>query len=175
MTRIKWTARTFNFDFPAGLYPELIERLRGTPARITDRLIGIGPHRLNRRRNNAWSILENIGHLADLDDGLFLIRLEEFQRGVESLQPADMTNRMTEAADHNTKSLEEVLVNLRRARTGLVERLEACHPSLFGRSAFHPRLKVPMRLADMMFFQAEHDDHHLATITRILRDIQPTD
>ena len=168
MTRIKWTERTFNFDFPAELYPELIERLRGTPARITDRLSGIAPHRLNQRRGQAWSILENIGHLSDLDDGLFLGRLEEFQRGVESLQPADMTNRMTEAANHNAKSLDEVLVTVRRSRAGLVDRLEACAPSLFSRSAFHPRLKVPMRLADMMFFQAEHDDHHLAAITRIL-------
>jgi uncharacterized damage-inducible protein DinB len=169
MNQIRWTERTFRFDFPAGLYPELIERLRGTPARISDRLTGIAPHRLDRRRENAWSILENIGHLADLDDGLFLVRLDEFQRGVESLQPADMTNRMTEAANHNAKSLEKILADFRRARAGLVARLEACDPSLFSRSAFHPRLKVQMRLADLMFFQAEHDDHHLATISEILR------
>ena len=169
VTQIKWTERTFNFDFPAGLYPELIERLRGTPSRIADRLTGIPPNTLNRRRNNAWSILENIGHLADLDTGLFLVRLDEFERGVDALQPADMTNRGTEEADHNLKSLEQILHCCRTARAGLVQRLEAYDPTLFARSAFHPRLKVPMRLADMMFFQAEHDDHHLATITRILR------
>lgn len=169
MSQIRWTERTFNFDFPAGLYLELIERLRGTPARVRDRLTGMTLPRLNRRRGNAWSILENIGHLADLDSGLFLQRLEEFQRGVESLQPADMTNRMTEAANHNAKPLEAILEEFERARNNLVGRLEACDPGLFSRSAFHPRLKVQMRLADMMFFQAEHDDHHLATISEILR------
>jgi hypothetical protein len=169
MNQIKWTERTFSFDFPAGLYPELIERLRGTPARVRDRLDGTALPRLNQRRNNAWSILENIGHLADLDEGLFVVRLEEFQRGVEALQPADMTNRMTETANHNAKSLAVILEEFGRTRSNLVGRLEACDPALFGRSAFHPRLKVQMRLADMMFFQAEHDDHHLATISEILR------
>jgi len=35
-TRIKWTDRTFSFDFPAGIYPEMIERIRGTPARLEE-------------------------------------------------------------------------------------------------------------------------------------------
>ncbi len=36
VVRIKWTDRRFNFDFPAGIYPEMIERVRGTPARLED-------------------------------------------------------------------------------------------------------------------------------------------
>jgi len=36
--RIKWTDRRFNFDFPAGIYPEMIERIRGTPARLEELL-----------------------------------------------------------------------------------------------------------------------------------------
>ena len=169
MTQIKWTDRTFNFDFPAGIYPEIIERLRGTPARAADRLAGITPSMLNRRRGNAWSVLENVGHLADLDDILFRVRLDEYERGVESLQPADMSNRTTEAANHNARTLGEVLEYFRRTRAALIERLEHLDPAVFSRTAFHPRLKVPMRLVDLMFFQAEHDDHHLATISEILR------
>ena len=169
MTQIKWTERTFNFDFPAGLYPELIERLRGTPARVADRLLGVEAVRLNQRRGDSWSIQEHVGHLADLDDILFLVRLDEYVRGVESLQPADMSNRTTEAANHNAKTPALVLDYFRRTRAVLVNRLEQFEPSLFSRTAFHPRLKVPMRLVDLMFFQAEHDDHHLATISEILR------
>jgi hypothetical protein len=169
MNQIKWTERTFNFSFPAGLYPEVIERLRGTPARVTERLRGVAMVRVNQRRGTAWSIQEHVGHLADLDGALFMVRVEEYLRGVESLQPADMSNRMTEEANHNAKPLEEVLGYFRTARASLVEKLETLDPSVFGRSAFHPRLKVPMRLVDLMFFQAEHDDHHLATISGILR------
>nr|MDJ0647008.1 hypothetical protein [Flavobacteriaceae bacterium] len=38
--------------------------------------------------------------------------------------------------------------------------------------AMHPRLKVPMRVVDMAFFTAEHDDHHIASIVQILRSLQ---
>jgi uncharacterized damage-inducible protein DinB len=43
------------------------------------------------------------------------------------------------------------------------------HPELFSRSALHPRLGMPMRLVDLMLFVAEHDDHHLASITELAR------
>ena len=36
--RVKWTDRTFAFDFPSDIYPELLERLRGTPARLDERV-----------------------------------------------------------------------------------------------------------------------------------------
>ena len=169
MQQIKWTERTFNFEFPSGLYPELIERLRGTPARVADRLLAAKSVPLNQRQGNSWSIHEHVGHLADLDDILFLVRLDEYVRGVDSLQPADMSNRTTEDANHNVKSTVEILDYFRRTRAVLVEKLEGLDSALFSRSAFHPRLKVPMRLVDLMFFQAEHDDHHLATISQILR------
>ena len=57
----------------------------------------------------------------------------------------------------------------RRDRMALVGRLDALEPDDFARSALHPRLNQPMRLCDMMFFQAEHDDHHLATITELIK------
>ena len=37
-TRILWPQRQFTFDFPVALYPELMERLRGTPVRVEERL-----------------------------------------------------------------------------------------------------------------------------------------
>ena len=37
------------------------------------------------------------------------------------------------------------------------------------RTALHPRLGLPMRAVDHAFFVAEHDDHHLARITELLR------
>ncbi len=36
-----WLEPSFNFDFPAGLYPCLLERLRGTPARVEEMVYGI--------------------------------------------------------------------------------------------------------------------------------------
>ena len=103
MARIKWSERRFDFSFPVELYPELLERLRGTPARLADRLAGVAPERLIRRPPRGWSIQEHAGHLADLDESLFLPRLDEYALGVATLRAADMTNQQTEAANHNAR------------------------------------------------------------------------
>ena len=36
-------------------------------------------------------------------------------------------------------------------------------------SALHPRLKTPMRTIDLFLFVADHDDHHLARITELVK------
>ena len=64
---LKWTDRKFEFKFPVEVYPEMIERLRGTPARLEDRVGSIAPETLKRRDGERWSIQENAGHLLDLE------------------------------------------------------------------------------------------------------------
>lgn len=51
----------------------------------------------------------------------------------------------------------------------LVARIEAADPGLHERRALHPRLNQRIRLLDLMVFAAEHDDHHLARISELLR------
>jgi len=166
--RIKWTERRFDFNFPAALYPEMIERLRGTPARLEERLAALSPETLIRRDGDRWSIQENAGHLLDLEP-LVLQRLDEYAAEAAALHPADMSNRKTYEADHNARALSEILKRFRSQRAAIVGRLESSAPELFARAAFHPRLNVPMRLVDMIYFQAEHDDYHLARISELIR------
>jgi hypothetical protein len=45
----------------------------------------------------------------------------------------------------------------------------AREPHRLSASAVHPRLQQPMRLVDMLYFVAEHDDHHLARMTALAR------
>jgi hypothetical protein len=78
-----------------------------------------------------------------------------------------MSNRKTYDAHHNELPVATILRDFRAARRGIVERLESFEPQMFERSALHPRLNVPMRLVDMLFFQAEHDDYHLARISEL--------
>jgi uncharacterized damage-inducible protein DinB len=168
MARIPWFERKFDFNFPAELYPELIERLRGTPARVEDRVKNISPTILTRRDGERWSIQENVGHLYDLET-LFSGRLDDFDRGVATLRAADLTNRKTHDADHNAKNIEDILESFRRAREKTVKRIEGRAPEFFSRVALHPRLNKPMRVVDSLYFQAEHDDYHLARITELIR------
>jgi hypothetical protein len=166
--RIKWTDRLFDSNFPVELYPEMIERLRGTPARLVDRIGSLRADVLTRRDGDRWSIQETAGHLLDLEP-LVMQRLEEYIAHARDLHAADMTNRKTYEANHNDVSVGSILNGFRGARMRLVEHLDGLEPEVFARVAIHPRLKAPMRLVDMIFFQAEHDDYHLARITELLK------
>ena len=166
--RIKWTDRKFDFSFPVELFPEMIERLRGTPSRLEEQTASLSKEVLRRRDGERWSIQENAGHLLDLE-ALVAQRLEEYLRGATALHAADMTNRKTYEAQHNEVELTRILKEFREQRTSLVKRLDDLEPELFARAAHHPRLNVSMRLIDMVFFQAEHDDYHLARISELRR------
>ena len=166
----RWTDRTFRFDMPESLFPIVIERLRGTPARIEDKVRNLPPALLTRRVGESWSIQEHIGHLLDLDE-IHMGRLDDFLAGAEVLRAADMTNRKTWEAHHNDRLLSDLLSAFRRERDHFVARLDAWDPDLRAITARHPRLHQPMRVIDMAFFTAEHDDHHLARMTELARGL----
>ena len=166
--RQKWFDRRFQLDLPNSLFPNVVERVRGTPVRLEERVRGVPTSLLTRRLGNAWSIQENAGHLMDLEP-LWIQRAEELAAGKDVLAAADLTNRKTDEANHNARPLEEILRGFRELRGRFVNWLEAADENLLARSALHPRLKTPMRLIDLTFFVAEHDDHHLARITELLR------
>jgi uncharacterized damage-inducible protein DinB len=166
--REPWFQRGFSFDYPVSAAPGLIERLRGTPARVRHRLADVPPARLVTRIGPRWSIQENVGHLWDLE-ALWMARLADLAAGRATLQPADLENRKTEEAGHNGRLLAEILADFESARHELVGQFEAADEADWIRSTRHPRLDTPMRLLDLAFFIAEHDDHHLATISELLR------
>lgn len=166
--RIKWTDRKFDFSFPAELFPEMIERLRGTPVRLEERVGSLLADVVLQRDGERWSMQENAGHLLDLES-LVRQRLDEYLSNATALHAADMTNRKTYEAHHNDVTIASILDAFRDQRLQLVARLDALAPETFARAAHHPRLNVPMRLVDMIYFQAEHDDFHLARISELRR------
>ncbi len=150
------------------MFPNVIERLRGTPARLEELFRSVPADVATRRHDDTWSIQENAGHLLDLE-ALWMARVRDLESGKEELTAADLTNRQTWEKKHNEASLESILMSFRSAREEFVRVLESLDASIFDRAARHPRLGTPMRLMDLMFFVAEHDDHHLARITQLKR------
>src|SRR3972149_2854707 len=67
MRKQPWFERQFPTGLPAELFPVVVERLRGTPARLEERLQTLPPTALTRRSGSTWSIQENAGHLLDLE------------------------------------------------------------------------------------------------------------
>ena len=167
---MKWFDRKFTFDLPPSVLPSVVERLRGTPARLEERLGSVEPALLvSRPADGSWSIQENAGHLLDLEP-LWKGRIEDFLDRKEALREADLSNRGTHEAGHNDRALRAILLEFRRDRDSMVGLLESLDEGQAARTALHPRLRQPMRLIDHAVFVAEHDDHHLARITRLLRD-----
>jgi hypothetical protein len=165
---IPWTERTFRFDLPVRHFPNVVERLRGTPARLRATLGALRRDVLTRRAGGKWSVQEHAGHLRDLG-ALDAARLDDFTAGRETLTAADMSNRRTIDAHHNDQALEAILDGFEGERGALVRRLDHLDEAFVARTALHPRLGVPMRVVDWAFFVAEHDDHHLTVITALLR------
>ncbi len=165
--RINWVQRKFNFDFPADLFPEMMERLRGLPARAAHLVHNRPESLLSSKDGDSWSIREHLGHLISVDD-LLEARLDDYDAGVETLTPADMSNQRTEKADYNLVPTTDILQLMGERRGGLVQRLDSLPPEAFARTAHHPRLDQPMRTVDAVYFFAEHDIYHLARIRELL-------
>ena len=168
MKRWPWIERTFHFDYPVEKCPDLLERWRGTPARLEERVRGLPADILTRRDNIGWSIQENIGHLLDLEY-LPAERIEQILRGEPELIAADMSNEKTKKANHNDSDIHKLLAVFRRTRERTVVRVESLNESDWGKSAMHPRIKQPMRIVDIVYFDSEHDDYHLARIGELIR------
>jgi uncharacterized damage-inducible protein DinB len=167
--RILWFDRQFSFDFlPVWMYPNLVERVRGTPARLEDLTRSLSRDILTQREGDKWSMQEHAGHLLDLEP-LGMNRLDDFEAGRETLHAADMENRKTHEANHNAETIEYILAAFRDERFTFVSRLDAYDEAFVQRVALHPRLKKEIRVLDLVFFIAEHDDHHLSRISELKR------
>lgn len=162
-----WFERKFDFSFPVELCANVCARLRGTPARLEDVLRERSHEVLIKKPQQKWSAQEHAGHLLDLEP-LWLARVEDYVAGSAVLTVTDLQNRKTDEANHNSRPLEQILGEFRAARVILLARVDRLEPALLSRSVGHPRLKVPMRLVDHLFFVAEHDDHHLARIWELV-------
>lgn len=166
MKRLEWFERKFTFGLPAGMLPFYIERLLGTIARIESKVRGVSDETLSQKLDNKWSVKQNIGHLAEVDE-IAIKRIGEMIQGVSPMSPAVFEPR----GDYNQQTVEEVIDIFRRARQANVKRYGELSAYELERSSLHPRLKVNMTPVDLAWFDAEHDDHHLVRINEIISQL----
>jgi len=167
VNRLPWFEREFPTGLPAHLLPVIVERLRGTPARLADRLAGEPHEVLTRCGEGSWSIQENVGHLLDLEP-LWRHRVADLAQRRGELAAADLTNRRTHEANHDAVPLQTLLTAFRTARGALVRELETFPDEGMSFAAMHPRLEAAMNVTDLAYFVAEHDDYHLARVSELL-------
>ncbi len=168
MQQVKWFDRKFKFPDEQNIFPSIIERLRGTPVRLVDKISKMQGVNVTAKVEDNWSIAENIGHLIDLEP-LWQGRLEDILNGTKELRHADLENTKTDLANHNSKNIEDLLKEFSEIRDITLAKLETLNEEEIYKYALHPRLKTPMRMMDLFLFVAEHDDHHLVRIAEISR------
>jgi hypothetical protein len=167
MQRTPWFERRFPPIEDNGLLPGILERLEGTPARVSTLL---GKRAATVVAHAGWSPAQEIGHLIDLEP-LWLQRVHDITAGRSGLTVADLSNRATHEGGHDRWSLEALVDLFEAPRALLVVALRGLTAADLDRAARHPRLGTPMRVIDLAYFVAEHDDHHLAR----LRELVSTD
>jgi uncharacterized damage-inducible protein DinB len=175
ITQTPWIERKFEFNFPVGLFPVIIERLRGTLLQLESTLKNLPDEKLILKKDGKWSVKEIVGHLYDLEE-LWNGRIDDFLDHKETLRAADMSNAKTSNANHNlptgqagSKSIDELLDQFKIARNNLIDRVKDFDEKMASITALHPRLQTPMRLVDSLFFVAEHDDHELTKIRLLIQ------
>ena len=166
MQKTEWFNRKFPIIEDNGILPSIIERLIGTPARVEEMIRAIKPDLLILKPGGKWSIKEEVGHLGDMEP-LWLGRLDDLGNGLSELRVADLTNQRTHTANHNATDIKLLLQQFREQRALFANRLLGLKDEQLPFISLHPRLKTPMRIIDLAYFVAEHDDHHLASIREL--------
>ena len=86
----------------------LLARLRGTPTRLDDVLVGRSRNILIRKPEGKWSAQEHAGHLLDLEP-LWLARVEDYVAGsnqlsVDRLARIEKPTKLTTTRSHWKRS-----------------------------------------------------------------------
>lgn len=168
MKRLEWFERKFTFGLPVGMLPFYLERLEGTIFRTEIKLHNVSNEILSTKPGGKWSVKQNIGHLAEVDE-VANRRIEEIRSGAPTLSPA-----VFEPQDYSPWPMEDVLEYFKRTRRENLLKYKTLSADDLTKSSIHPRLKVPMTAVDLAWFDAEHDDHHLVRVNEIISILSKT-
>ncbi|HFA49642.1 MAG TPA: MarR family transcriptional regulator [Bacteroidetes bacterium] len=162
-----WFERKFDFENLSTTPEGILERLRFTPLRLQEQIKNLSHAQLTQTFENKWSVQENIGHMNDLEP-LWHGRILDILNGAKTMRPADLTNKKSHEAEHDEVPIDKILSDFFANRKKLVALCEKNIEMAWTASAIHPRLLKPMRIIDLLYFTAEHDDHHIATINYLI-------
>ena len=166
LERPRWPTRRFEFVHPPWMLADFTERLRGLVPRLETLLLHLEHDIAHRQLDGTWSIAQNAGHLSDVEE-LWQERLDDLLRKRSVYTPAVPERFQAAAQRHIGRPLHAIVEELVTRRALLTDAFANASPELQLASAFHERLKCPMRLVDCAQFYAEHDDHHLLRVRQL--------
>ena len=170
MKRTNWFDRVFPPQTDNGVFPCILERLGGTAARLKEKISASNAVLIaTASMDKKWSVKKEIGHLIDLEP-LWLARTLEILADKKDLKIADLYNTKTHETPHDARRFNDLIHDFRENRQALMTVLEGVTEIDLEKAAVHPRLRTPMTILDLAYFVAEHDDHHLAQMSVLMKN-----
>jgi len=163
VTELPWFERNMVFGKPKEMLPYFLERLDGTIVRIQSKVKGVSETSLAKQLDSKWSVKQNVGHLADVEE-IGNKRIQEIISGISPMSPAVVEPKL----DYNNIPMSEIIERLAKFRNENIVKYQSLSEADLDKTSLHPRFKVLMTPVDLAWFKAEHDDHHLVKINFIL-------
>lgn len=166
MSASKWFERKFDFSFDVNEYAAIYQRLQQAPESLERILQNKSNDILSYQPEGKWSIKEHTGHLSVLEP-LWRARIQDIIEKRPTLTPTDLNNSSTSEAGFNKLSITELLQRFAAERRQTLTLLDSINISEHTNTSLHPRMQQSMRMIDILYFTAEHDDHHMLVIGEI--------
>jgi uncharacterized damage-inducible protein DinB len=167
MNSTKWFDRVFDFQQESQDFPIICQRLKEAPQQLRRLVSGLNIEQLRFQPGGKWSVAEHCGHLLVLEP-LWKTRIVDIMQEQAVLTAADLENKATFDAGFNEWAIDAILTDFERERQLTLQQLDRLTSNDLLKQSMHPRIKKPMRIVDHMYFVAEHDAHHLASIREII-------
>jgi uncharacterized damage-inducible protein DinB len=163
----KWFDRQFDFRIGSDDEAAIYARLQEATEIVKQCVQNIGEDILVQKPEGTWSVKEQIGHLFIIEP-LWRTRFEDIRQSRPALTPADLDNKATSAAGFNSRPVSDLVNAFGDERKKTISLLNTMNKEDKTKTSMHPRLQQPMRIIDLAYFVAEHDDHHIARIRQLI-------
>jgi hypothetical protein len=146
---------------------ELIEQIRGLPARLRECVAGLTDAQLTTHfQAGEWTVAQNVHHLADSHMNSFVRMRLILTEDRPTLKPYDQ-DLWAELADSGTSVLEESLGILEGLHRRWVRLFESLDEASWRRSGLHPE-NGEVTVEDILRIYAAHGQGHIDQIGRVL-------
>jgi len=163
MKQDKWFDREFDLNFGAERYAAIYQQLAGAPQRLQQAVAGMREDVLENKPEGKWSIKEQVAHLFVMEP-IWRVRFQDIVDQKPTLTVADLNNTATTEGGFNSVVIAELLARFAAERQETIRLLDRIDALDLRKTSLHPRLKQPMRVIDLAYFVAEHDEHHISMI-----------
>lgn len=170
MSTSKWFERKFDFSFNVNEFTTIYQRLQQAPNTLAAILLNKPDHTLVHQPDGKWSVKEHTGHLSILEP-LWRTRIHDILEKKPILTPTDLDNKATSEAGFNEYGITELVRKFIEERRATLSLLHSINVQDSSQTSLHPRMQQPMRIIDILYFTAEHDDHHIAVIRELIQPI----